>query len=754
LKTVDYPSRIADQQVNWIGKSNGAEVDFKVDCKHERITVFTTRPDTLFGATFMVLAPEHELVSKITTAEQKEKVSEYVKSAQSKSDIERQENKEKTGVFTGAYAINPVNDEKVPIWISDYVLMGYGTGAIMAVPAHDERDFEFAQKFGIEIKQVVAPLIHDTINPVRAGKKDTDRQVAMCIIEHPEKDEFLTLKYPKRGWHNFVMGGIEDGETAEEAAAREIIEETGYTNFELVETMPLKINSRFFAAHKDVNRNIITTVVRFKLKDLKQQKTELSKVEQKEEITPAWTKRKDLQTLQPVSELPYILDWLAGKTLCFHEDGTAINSGEFSGQNTADVKTGIINLLTKKKAGKEKVQYKLRDWIFSRQHYWGEPIPIIHCPEHGAVPVPEEDLPVELPPVDHYEPTDTGESPLAAIPDWVNTTCPICGQAARRETDTMPNWAGSDWYYLRYFDAHNNQAFANPEKLKYWLPVDLYLGGMEHTTLHLLYSRFWHQFLYDQKLVPTPEPYAQRRAIGIILAADGRKMSKSYGNVVDPIQIIDSGYGADATRLAVTFLAPYDQTTAWSPEGVAGCYRFLTRVWNLINEPVDGTKEKSPSDDEIKKIINKTVKKVSEDIDRMNFNTAIAALMETLNELSKISDKYGKVWHDALKKFIQLLAPFAPHIAEEVWQGKLAEKSSIHLADWPKFDEKLLVEDTVKIGVQINGKLRGEIEVAKTADEKTALALANKADNVATYLEGKTPRKVIYVPGRILNIIL
>jgi leucyl-tRNA synthetase len=597
LRTVDYPARIADQQVNWIGRSVGAEVEFKVEGRKDVITVFTTRPDTLFGATFMVLAPEHEVLAKITTEEQREKVNEYIKRAQSKSEIERQENKEKTGVFTGAYAINPVNGERVPIWVADYVLMGYGTGAIMAVPGHDERDWEFARKFKLPILEVIS-------------------------------------------------GG-------------------------------------------------------------------------------------------DVTEAAYV------------GDGTLVNSGYLDGLSVEEAKKTVVERLAKDGTGREKVQYKLRDWIFSRQHYWGEPIPIIHCPEHGAVPVPEEELPVELPVVDHYEPTDTGESPLAAISDWVNTTCPICGKPARRETDTMPNWAGSDWYYLRYMDARNNEKFADAKKLKYWLPVDLYLGGMEHTTLHLLYSRFWHQFLYDQKLVPTAEPYAARRAIGIVLAADGRKMSKSYGNVVDPVQIIESGYGADATRLAAIFIAPYDQTTPWSPEGVAGCYRFLARVWSLA-ETVDLGNTKS--DAAAERVIHKLVKKVTEDLARMSFNTAVAAMMEAVNELNRVG--ISAMTREDLGRFTQVLAPFAPHLAEEIWREVLGERESVHLSKWPVFDKKLVADATVRIGVQVNGKLRGEIEVEAKTTEAEALKLAGADANVKNYIEGKTPKKVIYVAGRILNIIV
>lgn len=607
LKDLDFPSRIADQQINWIGRSRGAQIKFKVESNKEKgfeVEVFTTRPDTIFGATFLVLAPEHPLVEKITTGEQKEHVNSYITSTQAKSEVERQDtNREKTGVATGAHAINPATGQPIPIWLADYVLTGYGTGAIMAVPAHDERDWAFAEKYELPIVRVI------------------------------------------------------DSGTPEDEVA------TGA--------------------------------------------------------------------------------------------GTLINSGEYDGMPNTEAKEKIVTDLAAKGVATEKINYRLRDWIFSRQHYWGEPIPIIHCEEHGAVPVPEDQLPVELPPVDHYEPTDTGESPLAAITDWVNTTCPICGKPAKRETDTMPNWAGSSWYYLRYFDAHNDKTFVDKEKLDYWKNVDLYLGGMEHTTLHLLYSRFWHEFFYDQGLVPTPEPYQARRGQGIILAADGSKMSKSKGNVVNPTEIIDSGYGADALRLAISFLAPYDQTTPWNPESVAGTHRFLSRVWTLVqefNESDGGSSESA----ELKRAVNKAIKKVGADLESMSFNTAIAALMELVNELYRIkaTDKYQSVeWQWALESLVQLIAPFAPHIADELWH-ELGQDESVHVSTWPQYDEQYLVEDTVTIAVQVNGKVRGEVQVAADADEATVIEAAKANENVASYLEGKELRKTIYVPKKLVSFVI
>ncbi len=609
LKNVDYPSRIADQQINWIGRSSGANIRFNIENSTENIEVFTTAHDTIFGVTFMVLAPEHKLVAKITTDEHKAAANSYVKTAQAKNEIERQdEGHEKTGVFTGAYAINPLNNEKIPIWIADYVLAGYGTGAIMAVPGEDARDYEFAKKYEL-------PIVYTT-----------------------EQQEFVNYQ------------------------------------------------------------------------------TELKLKRSEYKLT---------------------------------------NSGEFNGLDFNEGRQKILEKLIELKFGKEEIQYRLRDWIFSRQHYWGEPIPIIHCEEHGTVAVPEDQLPVELPEVENYEPTDNGESPLAVIKDWVNVKCPICDKPAKRETDTMPNWAGSSWYYLRYYDAHNDTVFADPNKLDYWGAVDMYLGGMEHTTLHLLYSRFWHQFLYDQKLVPTPEPYMARRGQGIILAADNTKMSKSKGNIVNPTDIIESGYGADALRLAISFLAPYDQTTIWSPEAVAGTHRFLQRVWTLVQEFLMATESVSVGHPDLTRAVHRATKKISTDLESMNFNTAIAAMMDLANKLYSAKAQLGFAgdeWQWALETLLQLIAPFAPHITEELWQ-QLGHKESIHNSSWPKYDDKYLIEDTMTIVVQVNGKLRGEVQVASDANESTVVDASKANDKVTTFLKDKTISKTIYVPGKLVNFV-
>jgi leucyl-tRNA synthetase len=613
LKDVDYPSRIADQQINWIGRSYGAEITWKVCDKDGNETstefqTFTTRKDTIPGVTFIVVAPESPLLDELTLKDHEARVHSYREETQSLSDIERQENKTKSGVFTGSYAKNPFNGQVIPVYVANYVLAGYGTGVVMGMGGHDLRDREFSLQYDI-------PVI-------------------------------LTTEVPE----------------------------------DYADTTSLKV----------------------------------------------WT-----------------------------ANGKQINSGEpYDGLDNKTAGQQIFDFLVAAGSARERVNYKLRDWIFSRQHYWGEPIPIIHCPEHGAVAVPDDQLPVTLPVVDHYEPTDSGESPLGAISDWVNVQCPTCGKPAKRETDTMPNWAGSSWYYLRYFDAHNHRAFADRKKLEYWGQVDLYLGGMEHTTLHLLYSRFWHEFFYDQGLVPTAEPYAARRGQGIILASDGSKMSKSKGNIVNPTDIIESGYGADALRLTICFLAPYDQTTPWSPEGIAGTHRFLQRIWTLVQEYADSTSEGEESQ-ALEQAIHKTIKRVSTGFDTMSFNTPIAAMMELVNELHQIKTSEGytaRNWKSTLERLVQLLAPYAPHISEELWQ-QLGHEDSIHVSTWPVYDDTYLVSDGMTIVVQVNGKLRAQLHLGSNATEEEIIAAATAEPRVAEYLQSPL-KKTVYVPGRLVSFVV
>ena len=757
LADVDYPSRIADQQINWIGRSKGAEIDFKVDGKKDSIKIFTTRPDTIFGATFLVLAPEHPLVDAITTEEQKSKVDSYIKTAQSKSEVERQDtNREKTGIFTGSYAISPATEEEIPIWIADYVLMDYGTGAIMAVPAHDERDNEFAEKFDLPI----APVIARSFGSPHENEKAVDGAVVVAYNPHEDKYLAITTKTGNLK-HRLPSGGIDNNETHEECARRELKEETGYEAEELI---PIggPIAAHYYNSTKDSYRRA-TTEAFLTVVDKDNNKTSPVRESHELDFENEWLDFDELYNSMlhnkpDTDHWIHVLDMAKRRVendfkavqsdKVFAGAGKMINSGKFDGMSSIEAGKEITEWLEEKGVAKTKVQYKLRDWIFSRQHYWGEPIPIIHCPEHGAVAVPDDQLPVKLPIVDHYEPTDDGKSPLSLIDSWVNTTCPKCGGPAKRETDTMPNWAGSNWYYLRYYDAHNDKAFADPKKLEYWKDVDLYLGGMEHTTLHLLYSRFHHQFLYDQGLVPTPEPYVARRGQGIILATDGTKMSKSKGNVVNPTQIIESGYGADALRLAITFLAPYDQTTPWSPESVAGCYRFLGRVWDLAYLIKDNSGDSS---EEALRAIHKAIKKVSEDTENMNYNTAIAGMMESLNLLNKIGA--DNIASTDFSKYVQILAPYAPHISAELFKI-LGNNETIEEATWPEYEEKYLETDDMVIAVQVNGKLRGEVKVNKSAKEDEIKELAFKLENVQNFVGNKKPARVIYVPGKIINIVV
>ena len=597
LDDVDFIERVKVQQKNWIGRSTGAEVEFKTT-EGDTLTVYTTRPDTLFGATYMVISPEHPAVEKwADKLANIDAVRAYREEAARKSDFERTElNKDKTGVkLDGVAAINPVNGREIPIFVSDYVLMGYGTGAIMAVPAHDDRDWAFAKKFGCEIIEVVS-----------------------------------------------------GGEDVQKAA--------------------------------------------FTAKD---------------------------------------------------ETGILVNSDFLNGKTVKDAIPAMIAWLEEKGIGRAKVQYKLRDWVFSRQRYWGEPIPIVKCDKCGYVPLPEDQLPLTLPDVESYEPTENGESPLAKITDWVNTTCPCCGAPAKRETDTMPQWAGSSWYFLRYMDPHNDKALASREALEYWSPVDWYNGGMEHTTLHLLYSRFWHKFLYDIGVVPTKEPYAKRTSHGMILGENGEKMSKSRGNVVNPDEIVDT-YGADTMRLYEMFIGDFEKAAPWSPKSIKGCRRFLERVWALAEKVQDG--DAYSKEHEV--LMHRTIKKVGEDADSLKANTAIAALMTMLNEF------YDKGVNKAeYMTFLTLLNPFAPHITEELWQ-QMGGEGLLSVAPWPVYDEAKTVEDTVEVAVQVNGKLKCTIKLPVDCDKQVAIDTALAEEKVKNAVEGKQMVKQIVVPGKIVNLVV
>ncbi|MCR2821786.1 leucine--tRNA ligase [Lederbergia panacisoli] len=598
LEELDWPESIKDMQRNWIGRSEGAEVIFSIDGYEETFTVFTTRPDTLFGATYAVLAPEHPFVDQITSADQKSAVQAYIDQIKSKSDLERTDlAKDKTGVFTGAYAVNPVNGKKIPIWIADYVLMSYGTGAIMAVPGHDERDYEFAMKFGLEIIEVVA-------------------------------------------------GGN--------------VEEAAYTG-----------------------------------------------------------------------------------------DGKHVNSDFLDGMNKEDAITAMIDWLEREGKGTKKITYRLRDWLFSRQRYWGEPIPIIHWEDGTMTTVSEDQLPVILPETDHIKPSGTGESPLANIEDWLHVEDPETGKKGRRETNTMPQWAGSCWYYLRYIDPNNDKALADEELLKKWLPIDIYIGGAEHAVLHLLYARFWHKFLYDIGVVPTKEPFQKLFNQGMILGEGNEKMSKSKGNVVNPDDIVAS-HGADTLRLYEMFMGPLDASIAWSTTGLDGSRRFLDRVWRLFIDENGALTEKvkDGAGPDLEKVYHQTVKKVTNDYEGLHFNTAISQLMVFINEGYK-ADVLSKEY---VEGFVKMLSPIAPHISEELWE-KLGHTSTLAYEPWPSFDETKLVDDEVEIVVQLNGKVRSKLMISRIATREELEEVALSDEKIKEIIEGKTVRKIIAVPGKLVNIV-
>ena len=602
LDDVDFLDKIKAQQINWIGRSEGAEVTFKIADSSETLTVFTTRPDTLFGATYMVVAPEHHIIDKLSNKiTNMDEVEEYKRKTALKSDFERSElNKEKTGCeIKGIKAINPLTGKEIPIWISDYVLITYGTGSIMAVPAHDTRDHEFATKFNLPIIQVIKPNSSDVV----------------C----------------------------------------------------------------------DVQKEAFTDV----------------------------------------------------------ETGILINSGFLNDLSVKDAKEKVINYLEEHKIGKKQVNYKLRDWVFSRQRYWGEPIPMVYCDKCGWVPIPEDELPLKLPDIKDYEPGENGESPLAKHTEWVNTTCPHCGGKATRETDTMPQWAGSSWYYLRYMDPHNNNALASKEALEYWSPVDWYNGGMEHTTLHLLYSRFWHKFLYDIGVVPTKEPYQKRTSHGMILGSNGEKMSKSKGNVVNPDDVVNE-FGADSFRVYEMFMGPFDQTAPWSMESIRGCFKFLDRVWNMQSILISGD-EYSPK---FEKMMHRAIKKISSDIEDMKFNTCISTFMTMVNEFYKTKS----INKAEFKTFLQLLNPFAPHITEELNKTVLNETEDLAYQEWPKYDESKTIADEITLPIQFNGKLKGTIQISLNEDENSVKEKVHNA--IDQKLEGKAIVKEIYVKNKIYNIVV
>ncbi len=749
---VDYLEKIKIQQKNWIGRSEGAKIIFKIKdlgLKEEigEVEVFTTRADTLFGATYLVLAPEHPLVAKIENKiTNKDEMLRYVVTSKKKSDIERTtEGKEKTGVeLQGIKAINPANGEEIPIFVADYVLADYGTGAIMAVPAHDERDFAFAKKFNIPIKRVVEPKFvasPESESALKPGLEFVKRNAICAIVRNPKNDKYLCISWKKVHMHGLVTGGVEEGEDAVKAALREIHEETGYKNIRLVKNPSFALHSLFYHRIKEQNRWARFQYLFFELENeerdlLSEKEASLHEV--------LWKTKIELKDFFSVIEGKFILNFIENPDYIHTGEGVLNNSGSFDGLESQDAKKKITEFV----GGKIVTTYKLRDWVFSRQRYWGEPIPLINCEKCGWTPVPEKDLPVKLPKVKNYKPTDTGESPLASMAKWVNVKCPKCGDKARRETDTMPNWAGSSWYYLRYTDPKNKKEFAGKKNLGYWTPVDWYNGGMEHTTLHLLYSRFWHKFLYDLGLVPTNEPYKKRTSHGLILAEGGVKMSKSKGNVINPESLIET-FGADTLRLYEMFMGPFDQHIAWSTESMIGPRRFLEKIWNLFKKTEITNHKSQTTTSKLDSLLHKTIKKVGEDIEAMRFNTAVSAMMVLANEFEKAAE----ISRSEYETFLKLLAPFAPHIAEELWAA-LGHKTSISIAPWPKYDSTLAASGTKTIVVQVNGKVRASIEAEGELSEEYAKEMALNLPEIKKWTDGKQVKKVIYVKNRLVNIVV
>jgi leucyl-tRNA synthetase len=749
LTALNWPEHIKEAQRNWIGRSEGAEITFLLNFKKNpsdndrrgpdgeraQLMVFTTRPDTIYGATYLVVAPEHPWVQLAIddahdVLDNKDEVRAYVRGAEKKTEIERgAEGKEKSGVeLRGVRAINPATKEEIPMYVADYVLGSYGTGAVMAVPAHDERDYEFAKKFNLPIRYVIDPVT----GAPQEDPKHKDKIVA--VVEHNGK--LLTIRWPDELGGRLLIGGTaEEGEEASVTGAREIAEETGYTNLEFIEEAEETAHHSYYAFSKKQATVAHSKLLHFRLKDESCIPQKLEADEQGK-FAVEWVSKE--QALREIHDELHqrALERFLGNS-CYTGDGILARSGEFDGKNNRDAMADIVAAV----GGKKVVRYKLRDWVFSRQRYWGEPIPIIHCEKDGAVPVPYEDLPVELPQVDHYEPTGTGESPLAAITDWVNVPCPKCGGPAKRETNTMPQWAGSSWYYLRFMDPHNADELVSKKNEKYWAPVDVYVGG-DHAVRHLIYARFWHKFLYDIAVVSTKEPFARLEFLGFILAEDGRKMSKRFGNVINPDDVVGE-YGADAFRAYEMFMGPFENTTAWSTTSIAGTARFIARLWNaqelVTDSPVAG----------LETSLHQTIKKVGEDIEAFKFNTAVSQAMIFLNAL----EKEGKIGREQWSAYLRLLAPFSPHITEELWE-KLGEKYSIHQAPWPVFDPTHLFSDTVEVVVQVNGKRRGSLTLATDASEAEATAAARALPAVATALEGKEPKRVVYVMNKILNMVV
>ncbi len=754
LDGLDWPEPIKEMQKNWIGRSEGSNIRFELKAKSEKrkaveslsddyfIEVYTTRADTLYGCTWVVLAPEHILVDKLKVeSENQEEINEYIQKSKNKSDLERTElQKEKTGVeLKGIKAINPINGKEVAVWVADYVLGHYGTGAVMAVPAHDERDFEFAKKYDIDIIQTIAPQVTYYKTPPKDGLPYVERNSIEVIVRDPKTDKYLCLEWKNQPWTTFVTGGVDDGEDYLSAAKREFLEETGYKNIKLIKSLG-RTRAVFHAAHKNENR--VGNMEGFLFELVDDERNDMSS-DEKAIHEVIWLSRDELKIERIVcASFEYWMRGIDDKRKAIEDYGYLVNSEEFNGLSSADAKKKITEKLKESGHGDFTVNYKLRDWVFSRQRYWGEPIPIVHCEKCGIVAVPETDLPVLLPHVEKYEPTGDGTSPLSnesdpAIAAWLNTTCPECGGKAKRETNTMPQWAGSCWYYIAYLMKTGDEYVWDRDKIDPWLPVNLYVGGAEHAVLHLLYSRFWHKVLYDEKLVGSIEPFQKLISVGTILGIDGVKMSKSRGNVIDPDPLIEK-FGSDALKMYELYIGPFSQPAKWSQNGIVGMHRFLQKVEKISDAEISESNSKNLVP------INKAIKKVAGDIESFSFNTAISTLIETFDLIS--TNSWDK---PSAEIFLTLLSPFAPKMAEQV-----SQKIGIQIPIWPEFDPKYIADDKVTIAIQINGKVRDQIEIAIDEPEEKVKELVLEREKIKSWILEAKIKKFIYVPGKIISIVV
>ncbi|OGI23701.1 MAG: hypothetical protein A3E91_00215 [Candidatus Moranbacteria bacterium RIFCSPHIGHO2_12_FULL_40_10] len=813
LDKLDWPEKTKIMQRNWIGRSEGATIKFQIVIPSEDeesnrldsstplrsaqndnnfLEVFTTRLDTIYGCTYCVVAPEHPFVAsllKIKNQKSKiknfEEVEEYMVKAQNKTELERMEMKEKTGVeIKGIKAVNPFNNEEMPIFVADYVLGHYGTGAVMAVPAHDERDWEFAKKYNLPIKKVIEPCFYQHTEPgkIKDNEPFVERDAIAALVKHWEKDEYIGLKWKKVAWQTLITGGVEKGQTDEEAAGNEITEETGYKNLKLIKKLPM-VHSKFYHIPKKENRFAHFNVFYFELENGEQEK--ISNVENDiHEVV--WVPKEKMTQFFTAESHNYIWQTLDKPAAAYTDEGVLNNSGEYNYLDSREAREKMTQWLEKNKLGRKKINYKLRDWLVSRQRYWGAPIPIIYCSKcwenfsktrpanqgstfpfpdlsgnssglnlnvaviggkkHAVIPVPEKDLPVKLPNISDYLPTEEGSSPLARSKSFVNAKCPRCKGKAVRETDTLDTFVCSSWYYLRYADPRNRKKFADGKKLKTWLPVNMYIGGAEHTVLHLLYSRFFAKALKDFGYLDFDEPFSALRHQGTILGNDSQKMSKSKGNIIDPDKIVEN-FGSDAVKMYLCFMGEYSQGGPWNPSGIMGVVRFIERIWKL-KEKVVNNKLQAPSR-KIEILLHKTIKKVTEDIENFRFNTAISQMMMLTNEL----EKEGSFSATYYRLLITILSPFAPHITEELW-NKLGNKESIFKESWPSYNPELIKNEEVELVIQINGKVRDTVKVSAEISGEEAKKTALGSEKIKKWTDGKEIKKVIFIKGKLVNVVI